>query len=125
MPRKERSGRSSLPSAVWLKTTSRMTSMPLRCSSLTRVLSSSTCMPQLAGGGVAGLRGEEADGAVAPVVEQQLAVCGLGRLFSNSSNSKMGISSTQLTPSSFRYGIFSRMPAKVPGSSTPGRRGGA
>ena len=42
---------------------------------------------ELAGGGVAGLGREEADGAVAPVVHQQLAVSGPGRLFSNSSNS--------------------------------------
>ena len=57
---------------------------------------------ELAGGGVAGLGREEADGAVAPVVQQQARRRGLGRLFSNSSNSKIGSSSTQLTPSSFR-----------------------
>ena len=41
------------------------------------------------------------------------------RGLSHSSNSVTGISSTAVTPSSFRYGIFSTRPRKVPGCATP------
>ena len=43
-------------------------------------------------------------------------------LFSNSSNSKIGISSTQLTPSSFRYGIFFRRSGERAGVANVRRR---
>ena len=44
---------------------------------------------------------------------------GFTRSVSDSSNSFTGSSSTAVTPSCFRYGIFSISPAKVPGCATP------
>ena len=44
MPLKLSVGPSWLPSAVWLYTTSRITSMPARCSVLTMFLNSPTCV---------------------------------------------------------------------------------
>ena len=75
MPRKHSAGPSGPASAVWLNTTSRITSRPARCSASTIALNSATWPPWLAGphrGGVAVVRGEEADGVVAPVVRQAL-----------------------------------------------------
>src|ERR1039457_6864782 len=46
MPRKERVGPMWSPSAVWLYTTSRITSMPASCSAFTIVLNSPTCSPR-------------------------------------------------------------------------------
>ena len=46
--------------------------MPARCSAFTIPLNSRTCSPAPPGGGVLGVRGEEADRAVAPVVRQAL-----------------------------------------------------
>src|ERR1700727_1341809 len=46
MPRKDKVGPRWSPSAVWLYTTSRMTSMPASCSALTMVLNSPTCSPR-------------------------------------------------------------------------------
>ena len=45
MPRKLSVGPIWLPSAVWLYTTSRMTSIPASCRVLTIVLNSPTCSP--------------------------------------------------------------------------------
>ena len=73
MPRKHSAGPSGPASAVWLNTTSRITSRPARCSASTIALNSATWPPGLAGpdgGGVAVVRGEEADRVVAPVVRQ-------------------------------------------------------
>ena len=46
MPRKDSVGPMWSPSAVWLYTTSRMTSMPASCSAFTIVLNSPTCSPR-------------------------------------------------------------------------------
>ena len=76
-------------------------------------------MPKLAGRGIAGLRGEEADRAVAPVVQQQLAGLGVLRLFSNSSNSKIGSSSRQLMPSVFEIRDLLANAGEGAGEPTP------
>lgn len=68
-------------------------------------------------GSIAGIRRKKAYRVIAPVIQQLPAVY-LSAPFI-SSNSKIGISSTALIPSSFRYGIFSIRPAKVPGLCTP------
>lgn len=53
------------------------------------------------GGGIAGVGGEKADGVIAPIVQQLFAVHQV-LPSATSSNSKTGISSTALTPSSNR-----------------------
>ena len=71
---------------------------------------------RLAADGVAAVRGEERQRIVAPVVRP------LGRLRRGNrscGNSKTGISSTAVTPSDCRYGIFSISPRYVPGWLTP------
>ena len=46
--------------------------MPAACSALTIALNSCTCWPSSPVGGVVGVRGEEAERVVAPVVAQAL-----------------------------------------------------
>ncbi len=57
-------------------------------------------IPGSAGGGKTCLGGKKADRAVTPIIQLQptARLCGSLRLFSNSSNSKIGISSIQLIP---------------------------
>ena len=66
---------------------------------------------------VAGVGSKEADRVIAPVIHTCFP--STMRLSFISSNSKIGISSTAVIPSSFRYGIFSMIPEKVPGQETP------
>ena len=47
MPRKDSVGPRWSPSAVWSYTTSRITSIPARCSARTMDLNSGTCWPRL------------------------------------------------------------------------------
>ena len=70
MPRKQSVGPSWSPSAVWLKTTSRMTSMPARCSALTMSRNSSTGPSGSLPRAVGLVRREERDRLVAPVVDR-------------------------------------------------------
>ena len=66
---------------------------------------------------IAGMRAEESDRAVAPVVAIG-SPAGFSAT-SESSNSQTGSSSTAVIPSAWRYGIFSIIPANVPGRATP------
>ena len=70
MPRNDRVGPRWLPSAVWLYTTSRMTSMPAACSACTMVLNSITAIRGFARRRVAQIRRKETERVVAPVVRQ-------------------------------------------------------
>ena len=63
-----------LPSAVWLKTTSRITSIPALCSALTMSRNSVICEPCVGVDAVARLRREVEVGVVAPEVPQLRAV---------------------------------------------------
>ena len=58
------------PSAVWLKTTSRMTSMPARCSAFTMSRNSSTAPERIPPRAVGLVRREERHRRVAPVVDE-------------------------------------------------------
>src|SRR6266852_8409921 len=58
------------PSAVWLNTTSRMTSMPARCSALTMSRNSSRGPKGVLAGTVRVVGGEERHRTVAPVVDE-------------------------------------------------------
>ena len=69
MPRKQSVGPRWSPSAVWLNTTSRMTSMPARCSALTMSRNSSTGPERILPRAVRLMRRKERDRRIAPVVD--------------------------------------------------------
>ena len=73
MPRSDSVGPAWLPSAVWLYTTSRITSKPALCRSLTICLNSRSTSIAVDGlRGIARLRREEAERVVAPIVGEAL-----------------------------------------------------
>ena len=58
---------------------------------------------------IARIGGKIADSVISPVIDQFLSIK-VPAEFCISSNSKIGIISTAVIPSHFRYGIFSRSP---------------
>ncbi len=113
----------SSPSPVWLKTTSRMTSMPAAWKART-ISRNSVDLAVLAGRWRRrrpwGRRRRCCCSPRSSAAARRSS--GLRKGQSSSSNSWTGSSSTAVTPSRFRYGIFSTRPANVPGCGDAGGR---